>query len=151
MNGFERPEDDDGYSLLHYAVRYTLGRQTHAVRYVVNRVKDNWENMTTNERRMIQKDIIQADDLGMRCDEEKWEEVLELEASENGGLDVGDTVRVKEQYRDNPVLIERMPYNEGSNPQMTVTDVHNQYIRVTTIHGEFSQSWFRKVEEDSVE
>lgn len=43
--------------ILIYALRYALGRLSYAVDDVIDSIKDNWQNLGDNSKRIIYKDI----------------------------------------------------------------------------------------------
>lgn len=69
--------------ILFFAFRYALGRRTGAVGFVVEELKKHWPKLKPEIQRQIQKEITDAidrRDAGDQCDEERWQEVLALNA-----------------------------------------------------------------------
>jgi hypothetical protein len=43
--------------LLHYSMRYAFGRITHAVDDVTRLIRENWDDITDNDRSQIRQDL----------------------------------------------------------------------------------------------
>lgn len=66
-------------TMIVWALRYCLGRNTYAVNDCVNCLLENWESLREHTRTIILRDIneaIQDGDYGMRMDRRNWERVL---------------------------------------------------------------------------
>lgn len=64
--------------ILLFAFRYALGRRTMAPSIVANELKDNWHLLTDFDKEKIKEEIYEHQDLGMSCDVETWNEILNL-------------------------------------------------------------------------
>ena len=60
------------------AERYALGRRTYIVKVTVDYILDLIDNNKLSRKclRVIEQDIIEAEDLGMECDEKQWHKLL---------------------------------------------------------------------------
>ncbi len=60
------------------AVRYALGRMTYIVELTVNYILEEIENDELSDRCLdvIRKDIKEAKDYGMECDQKQWLKLL---------------------------------------------------------------------------
>jgi hypothetical protein len=72
---FENFSDDD---LLQAATRYYIGRRTIAANWHAQMLAKSWHLLSDNTRRIIYRDILEADDLGDRMDVEQWLHVLRV-------------------------------------------------------------------------
>ena len=66
--------------LLSCTVRYCLGRQTYFVGWITDILKNNWNKILRNDRKVILEDIKNhRHDKGFcSIDEKSWNEILEL-------------------------------------------------------------------------
>lgn len=64
--------------ILLFAFRYALGRRTMAPSIVAKELKDNWHLLTDFDKDKIRQEISEHQDLGMNCDVETWNEILNL-------------------------------------------------------------------------
>jgi len=67
--------------LLSCAFRYALGRQSYVVGSIVDTLKENWNDLSKEQKKLYHKEINEAIDkgnIGMVMDKNKWEEILEL-------------------------------------------------------------------------
>lgn len=75
---FNKNDED----VLFYAFRYALGRRTGAVSFMVDRLKENWDNLPPTTKEQIQGEIRKYNDLhgslGGDCDIRAWQEILDL-------------------------------------------------------------------------
>jgi hypothetical protein len=79
-------------ALLHYAMRYALGRMTYAVSDVARLMRTHWHEVDSNGREQIAEDLrleIQRAErrgkpLGMECDHRAWCELRDWMDKERG-------------------------------------------------------------------
>ena len=72
--------------ILFYAFRYFLGRKTYAVSETVNALKENWNMLSSNSKKIIIQEIEDArneDGLGMECDKKQWLSLLNYSFHDN--------------------------------------------------------------------
>jgi len=66
---------------LFFAFRYALGRMSTAPSIVADDLKRNWYLLNKNTKERIKEEIneaIEKKTIGMECDKDVWEEILEL-------------------------------------------------------------------------
>ena len=71
----------DEQSILHFAMRYALGRATAAPTIVISRITLEWNRISTATRRQMQEEISEAINDGLaghHCDVVRWQEILKL-------------------------------------------------------------------------
>ena len=67
---------------LFFAFRYALGRMSTAPSIVADDLKRNWDEFEPSTKKLIKEEIIKAIEdkkVGMKMDEETWQEILKLE------------------------------------------------------------------------
>lgn len=64
--------------VLNCAFRYALGRKTYIVGVIVDEIITNWDELDRYSQERIQKEIREAESLGMECDKKEWERILKL-------------------------------------------------------------------------
>lgn len=67
--------------ILFYAFRYALGRETYAVKQVVNEIIIHWPTISQKLKVAVRTEIIRAIDTGNAgavCDMENWKKILDL-------------------------------------------------------------------------
>lgn len=77
-----KPFDTETDTMIFYAFRYCLGRQTYAVGRCAEYLKTNWSRLAESTREGIKKEILYAFDkgrYGSELDREQWASVLECE------------------------------------------------------------------------
>ena len=65
-----------------FAFRYALGRMSTAPSYVVDDIKNNWNQLSNAHKKLIKEEIeeaIENGNAGMQCDSEIWKQILVLE------------------------------------------------------------------------
>lgn len=75
----------DTSMMVSYAFRYCLGRMTYAVSDCVEFIIANWDNIHTNEQRLMHGDIkraIYSGQAGTETDKQQWRKVLALPVRE---------------------------------------------------------------------
>lgn len=70
---FEDPE-----LVLMSAFRYALGRRTYIVSIIVDEIVLNWNELNPYYKKRIKEEILYANDLGMDCDKQEWQIILDL-------------------------------------------------------------------------
>ncbi len=80
----ERFEVDE--NVIMYAFRYCLGRKTYAVSEMVSILICNWRKLKQHTQIQIKQEIADAKNrncLGMDCDIEQWNKVVDLKIKED--------------------------------------------------------------------
>lgn len=68
--------------LLIYAFRYALGRKTYAVSTVANIIKDSWNKLSENDKKLIRREIDEAlatGAAGHDMDRQQWQSIMKME------------------------------------------------------------------------
>jgi len=60
------------------AFRYALGRKTYMVGWVAETIEEHWGALSEKYHELIKREIKEAPDLGMDCDQKDWEHILQL-------------------------------------------------------------------------
>jgi len=71
--------ENEQREMIIYAFRYALGRMTYSVSTMVRIIDNNWDNLSKSDRELIQREIqdaIVGKWIGMKCDKELWETIL---------------------------------------------------------------------------
>lgn len=74
--------DSQTDSMIFYAFRYCLGRQTYAVQDCADYLRRNWPRLNEFTRALIKKEINDAfmrNRYGSEIDRKQWQGILELE------------------------------------------------------------------------
>lgn len=71
-------KDEDLSAMLLSAERYALGRQTYIVQWTCEFLANNTHLITTNDLKVIIRDIEQCECYGWDCDKEEWIKLLKI-------------------------------------------------------------------------
>ena len=79
---------EDISAMLVCAERYALGRKTYIVQWVCEFIGNNLHLVTEKDKKVMIRDIENADDYGHECDEREWKALLsKLNQSISTGLE----------------------------------------------------------------
>lgn len=78
-----------------FAFRYSLGRCSYAPDMIIQNIKDNINNISTNDIKLYIKEINECQNYGMHMDEQSWmdfKNYLELELKKRENNDIVNTL-----------------------------------------------------------